>query len=157
MEPFTVSIVIKRPLDEVFDLASCLIRCSVWQSGVIEADKLTDGPVGVGTTYRHQVKFLGTVAEIHPTITVWDPSRRLEYQDQTVRAPFGAVYSFEPVEGGTRFTAIVTGDTTGKFVNYGQTFARRALMRQYETDLQTLKELLESGKKVEYPSDYRHP
>src|SRR5687768_16148701 len=98
MEPFTKSIVIERSLDEVFDLASCLIRCTVWQSGIVAAEKLTEGPVGVGTTYRHQVKFLGTVAEINPTITVWDPSSRLEYQDQTARVPFGAVYSFEAVE-----------------------------------------------------------
>jgi hypothetical protein len=117
------------------------------------AQKITEGPVGVGTMYRHQVKFLGTLAETHPTITVWDPPHRLEFQDQSARIPFGAVYTFEDVGGGTRFTAVVTGDTTGKFVNYGDTFARRALMRQYETDLQTLKELLESGKRVQYPSD----
>jgi hypothetical protein len=154
MEPFTTSITIKRPLAEVFDLASCLIRCSVWQSGIVAAQKETAGPVGVGTTYRHQVKFLGTIAETHPTITVWEPAHRLEFQDQSTRIPSGAVYTFEAVAGGTKFTAVVTGDTTGKFSNYGETFARRALMRQYETDLQTLKELLESGKPVKYPSDY---
>ena len=154
MEPFTTSIIIRRPLAEVFDLASCLIRCTVWQSGIVMAEKETAGPVGVGTTYRHQVKFLGTIAETHPTITVWDPATRLELQDTTTRLPSGAVYTFEAVEGGTKFTAVVTGDTTGKFSHYGETFARRALMRQYETDLQTLKELLESGKPVKYPTDY---
>ncbi len=153
MEPFTQSIVIQRPIEQVFDLASCLIRCSVWQSGIVSAEKVTDGPVGVGTTYRHQLKFLGTSAETHPTITVWEPPRRLEFQDLSAQVPFGAVYTFEVVDQGTRFTAVVTGDTTGKFIHYGETFAQRALMRQYETDLQTLKELLESGKRVKYPWD----
>lgn len=154
MESFTRSIIIQHPIEEVFDLASCLIRCSVWQSTVVAAEKITQGPVGVGTTYRHQVKFLGTVSEIHPTITVWEPSRRMEFRDDAVQAPSGAVYTFEQVDGGTRFTATVTGDTTGKFVHYGETFARRALMRQYDADMQTLKELLESGKQVKYPSDF---
>lgn len=154
MEPLTTSIVILRPIAEVFDLASCLIRCSVWQSTIVSAEKITDGPVGVGTTYRHQVKFLGALAETHPTITVWDPPYRLEFQDHSVRVPFDAVYTFEAVEGGTRFTAQVVGDTTGKFIQYGETFARRALLRQYESDLQTLKELLEGRKPVKYPQNY---
>lgn len=154
METFTKSIIIQRPVEEVFNLASCLIRCSVWQSTVVSAEKITEGPVGVGTTYRHQVKFLGTVAEIHPTITVWEPSRRMGFQDDDVHSPSGAVYTFESVDGGTKFTALVTGDTTGKFIHYGETFARRALMRQYDADMQTLKELLESGAKVKYPSDF---
>ena len=47
-----VSIVINRPLEEVFAYLSDLENNMNWRAGMIEAKKTSAGPIGVGTTYR---------------------------------------------------------------------------------------------------------
>ena len=49
----------------------------------------------------------------------------------------------EPVEGGTRFTQITKGEVGG-FFKLAEPLVVRAARRQYETDLATLKDILEA-------------
>jgi len=46
------SIVINRPLEEVFAELADLENNKKWRSGTVEAEKTSAGPIGVGTTYR---------------------------------------------------------------------------------------------------------
>ena len=53
MEPLVHTITINRPVEEVFDVATCQQRCVIWRGPITLAKKTTDGPVDVGTSYEH--------------------------------------------------------------------------------------------------------
>ena len=53
------SIVINRPVEEVFAAYTNLENHPKWHPGILEAVKTPDGPIGVGTTWRIARKVLG--------------------------------------------------------------------------------------------------
>jgi polyketide cyclase/dehydrase/lipid transport protein len=63
MTNFESSIVINRPLVEVFAFLSDLENNLKWRTGMIEAKKTSAGPIGVGTTYRMSNNLFGRRVE----------------------------------------------------------------------------------------------
>jgi uncharacterized protein YndB with AHSA1/START domain len=57
------SVVINRPLAEVFEYVANFEDYAQWATEVVEAKKTSEGPLGVGTTYTHFVQVLGVRAE----------------------------------------------------------------------------------------------
>jgi hypothetical protein len=144
MATITKSIVIKRPIEEVFDVATCLKRCVVWQASIVGSEKISEGPVGVGTRYRHQVKFLGIKSETHPVVTVWEPPHRMAYQDASGPSTFDVHFTCEPTPEGVKFTVNVSGEPKGVLANLTEPLLVPLLERQFESDLQALKVLMEN-------------
>ena len=142
------SIVINRPIEEVFDNATCLKSCVRWMTPMTKAEKVSDGDVGVGTIYKHKVKFMGYEVETHPTVRKYEPPHTLSFGDDTAVVPYVNTFSFEPVEGGTRFSVSV--DTTPKdFINaLLRPIVDKAFARQMQNDMENLKEMLEAGMPV---------
>lgn len=144
MEAIEKHIEVNRPIEEVFDVATCLKRCMVWRGPIIAAEKLTDEPVGVGSEYRHRVQFLGVTVEANPVITVWEPPRRSEFRNEKGPVVYEAKFTFEPTANGTLFTSVIEAEIQGVFRHIPDRLFLRAISRQHESDLQSLKELLES-------------
>ena len=53
------SVVISRPLREVWGYITDAGNLSVWEPAVVEATQITDGPVAVGTQWRGTFRLLG--------------------------------------------------------------------------------------------------
>ncbi len=53
------TVVIERPIEEVFAFATDPDKASLWQSTSLGTKQTSEGPVGVGTTFRDTSKFLG--------------------------------------------------------------------------------------------------
>ncbi len=53
------SVLIDQPLEEVFAYITDVNNNSLWQSSTLETEQTSEGPIGVGTTYRSVSKFLG--------------------------------------------------------------------------------------------------
>jgi hypothetical protein len=153
MEPIILTFVIQRPIAEVFDLATCLLRCKVWRPGVVEAEKLTPGEVQVGTRYRHQLKFLGVTYDSNPTITLWDPPHRMDYEDHSGPVKYEVSYSFEPTAEGTQFTMQVSGEPGKSYMHFDEELLRAALVRQFESAANSLKDILESETAIPMPEN----
>src|SRR5258708_39727926 len=64
-----VIIVINRPLEEVFAFLSNLENNLKWRSGMIKAEKISEGPIGVGTTYRLINSLFGQQVEGEAVVT----------------------------------------------------------------------------------------
>jgi uncharacterized membrane protein len=96
---------INRPVDAVFEFFLDLERnILVTDSTVESVVKVTEGPIGPGTTYRLRQPVLGKVREQTMRITAVDPERRIDME-----AAFGPVrpqfsLAFEPTATGTRVT-----------------------------------------------------
>jgi carbon monoxide dehydrogenase subunit G len=68
---------IAAPPTEVFAYLADLGNLAEWQSGVISAERTTDGPMGVGSEVRVVRELLGQRITAPLKITEYDPPRRL--------------------------------------------------------------------------------
>jgi uncharacterized membrane protein len=138
-----VSIVINRPLEEVFVFLSDLENNLKWRSGMIQAKKTSEGPIGVGTTYRMINNFFGRQIEGEAEVTEYEPNRKYATRNRS-GLPVETWRTFEPIPGGTRVTFMVKVEVSG-FMKLVEPLAARIGKRRLEADAATLKRLIESG------------
>jgi uncharacterized protein YndB with AHSA1/START domain len=138
------SVFINRPPDEVFRFVSDVEKWDQWAGEMVEVRKISEGPVGVGTTFSAAVKFLGQRSDSEQEITEYEPGNRLGIRVSSGPvAGSTAVFSFESVEGGTKVTEAVEGETGGLW-KVADPLLARMIERQYATNLGNLKDLLEA-------------
>src|SRR6266508_249981 len=138
------SIVIDRPIDEVFRFVHDPRNDASWQTTLIEATQLDETPYGVGTQIRELRRFLGLKVEMTREITEYEPSRKSAFKMVAGGAPMSGVYRLEPLDDGTRLTATGYVEPRGFFKMAEPLFTSMA-GRELEASLGHLKELLESG------------
>jgi hypothetical protein len=144
MEPVVQTIVINRPIAEVFDVATCQERCVVWRGPIIFTAKTSDGPTHVGSTYTHKVKFLGVTLEATPVVTAWEPPYRAEIKNKVGPITYQSTFTCEEVAGGTKLTSTILAETGGALKHIPDALVHQAIMRQHSGDLQALKEMMEN-------------
>ena len=138
-----VSAVINRPVEEVFAFVTRIENWNQWDTQLAEVKKTSEGPVGVGTTWQEVRHFMGRRMESTNEITEYEPNRKLSFKSTSGPFPVEGGYTFESVEGGTKFT--VKGQAeTGGFFKLADPIVRRAVKGQLETINANLKELLEA-------------
>jgi uncharacterized protein YndB with AHSA1/START domain len=143
------SVVINRPIAEVFDTATCMESCINWWTTVKEATKITPGPTAVGTEYRHISRFMGIAVEARPVITVLDAPRHFAYQSRTPNVALDMDFQFEEVEGGTKMTIKLIAQPSENIVSQTMLpLLTSAAERQFDNDMLALKEMMENGVKV---------
>jgi uncharacterized membrane protein len=139
MIEFNNSIIIKRSLSEVFDFVSNFENMPKWNYYILEVSKLSNGPVGKGTTF-HQIRkrdqqdfqVIKFVPNRLITIETLPPERSLKMR-----------FEFEPTDGGTQIKDIwqMETDVPGPF-NW---LAARKVKSAVAENLRKLKDLLETG------------
>jgi len=138
-----VSVVINRPLAEVFAILSNLENNMRWRSGMIAAEKTSTGPIDVGTTYRMINSLFGRRVEGQAVVTEYELNRK--YATINISGlPIKTKRTFEPVKGGTRVTFAVKAELGGLFTltkPLVATIGKRRLAR----DAAKAKELIEAG------------
>ena len=138
-----VSVVINRPLGEVFTKLTDLENNERWRSGTIQAEKTSAGDVGVGTTYRMVNSAFGRRMEGEAEVTEFEPNRRFVTKNRS-GVPIETERIFEPVEGGTRVTFTVKAELAG-FFQLAEPLVAGIGKRRLESDVADLKDLLEAG------------
>ena len=76
MANIEVSIVIDRPLDEVFAYLADEENNVNWRSGMVDVRRTSEGPVGVGTTYRIVNHVMGRRIEGEAEVTQFELNRK---------------------------------------------------------------------------------
>jgi uncharacterized membrane protein len=137
------SIVIDRPVEEVWIYIHDPSKDATWQATLLESEQLTDGPVGVGTRVREVRQFLGVRVEVAWEVTEYEPTSRSSIESVTGPVPFRGSYVLEPVNGGTKLTVVGELDAHGLFKLAEPVFARMT-GRELESNLGHLKDLLET-------------
>ncbi len=59
MAKYTATLATKRPLAEVFDYLSDFSTTAEWDPGVLEAERMDDAPIAVGSEFLIVAEFLG--------------------------------------------------------------------------------------------------
>jgi len=142
MAKFESSIVINRPVEEVFALLSNQENNPKWQSGSLENRKTSSGPIGVGTTWHSVSQFLGKRIESESEITEYEPNRKYTLKSK-LPFPVEARTTFERVEGGTRINLKAEAEIGG-FFKLAEPLVVSMGKRQFEANLANLKDLMEA-------------
>ena len=137
------SVVIHRPVEEVFAFVSNLETHDQWASGSSGVVKTSDGPLGVGTTYQGMIHFLGQDIQWTSEVTRYQPHERVDFKYTAGPLRMVESMTFDAVGGGTRITGVYEGETGG-FFKLAEAVVVRMFQRQVEGDLANLKSVMEA-------------
>jgi uncharacterized membrane protein len=141
MARFEHSVVISRPLEDVFAFAANPVNDPQWSSAV-DVTQVSAGPLVIGTEFQQVGRFLGRRVELSLQVTAYDPNQRLRLKTTSGPIRFAGTRRFEPVTGGTRVT--FTGDgETGGFFKLVEPLVIPMARRQLRVDLANLKRVVE--------------
>jgi uncharacterized membrane protein len=140
------TILIKRPQQEIFDYVADPANAHKWQSQFLSIEWTSEGPHGVGSTQRSLTRFLGRDIEATSQFTVWDPpnQQRFKVVDGPLKLEGGM--KFEPQGHSTKVTMEGQMDANG-FFKLAERLLKKQIERQFATNLEALKLLLEEGTK----------
>lgn len=65
------------PLQDTFDFVADFANSAVWDPGVADAERLGDGPTGLGSRYRLGVRMAGRIAPMEYRITTFEAPTRV--------------------------------------------------------------------------------
>ncbi|HYY80516.1 MAG TPA: SRPBCC family protein [Actinomycetes bacterium] len=113
MARFRQSVVINRPVEQVFAFISDLENDPPW-SGAAEMRRTSPGPVGVGTTFQQRDRLLGRRLELTLRVVGYEPDRKVTVSTTSRRLSFSGTRMVEPVgQGVTRVTFVGGGRAGG--------------------------------------------
>ena len=95
-------ILIDRRPEDVFDFVADEENEPQYNPQMRSAKKLTEGPIGVGTSFRAEMIGRGRVVPMTIQFTEFDRPRRLEERVQMRAMDLTGGLTFEPVDGTTR-------------------------------------------------------
>jgi len=135
---FTIDI--DRPPADVFAYLTDAANLPVWQSSALESH--WEGEKAAGARIKERRTFLGRDVESEVEVTAYEPDRRFALKSLSGPVPFEADHILEPRDGGTRL--VFHGDAEpGGFLKLGGPMVRRAAERQFRSDFERLKDVLE--------------
>jgi carbon monoxide dehydrogenase subunit G len=137
------SLVINRPLEEVFDFIANPENTHLWAGAVRESKLTSEGPIGVGSTTTVVIEFLGRRIEQNNEITEFEPNSKSSFKTTSGPMPMVTSMTLKAVEGGTEVTNSATLEGAGLFKLAEPIFAR-LVNRQVEMDFANVKDLLEA-------------
>jgi uncharacterized protein YndB with AHSA1/START domain len=144
MIDFTVETQIARPVHDVFAYATDPDRLPSWQDNTVSAERMDDGPLGVGSRLREVHRAPGG-KELESIVEVvrYEPDRvfALEVREGP---PIHGHLTFDPADGGTRVRFRAHGSLTGP-TRLIQPLVGRMLRKQFARQVATLKRVLEDA------------
>ena len=144
MYKFESSIFINRPQQEVFDYVTNPANNPQWQSGTESAEWTSDGPPGVGSTFKIVASLLGRKIESVVEITGWDPPNLSRIKSVGGPIPFENTVRLAAQGDGTLLTQNAQAEIGGLF-KLAEGLVGKQLDKQFEANNAALKLLLEAG------------
>jgi carbon monoxide dehydrogenase subunit G len=140
----TSSIVIDRPIEDVFAALTNVENAGKWFPGDVKEWWTSPPPHGVGSTRRARVKMGFVTTENDALATVYEPPHRAVMKGTSPNAPFETELRFESVDGGTRVDSRIEMIFRGPVRLVGPMFMRW-YGKSWEEGLRNLKRMMEAG------------
>lgn len=145
------SIVIERPIEEVFDFVADESNEPQYNVQMTRADKVTPGPIGVGTKFHAVMTGVGGAADMTIEFIEFSRPRRIVETTRLSNMDINGALYFEPVPKGTCMTWVWDLRPRG-FLKFLGPIMGRLGDRQERTIWSGLKRLMESR-----PEGFRQP
>ncbi len=142
MNEFEITVVIERPVEDVFAVLTDMSKTPAWTPGLAEVRRDGDGPLQVGEALTFVGSFLGRSYESAAAVTELVADER--FASKTTSGPFHLETDsrLEPVANGTRLATIYRGESDG-FFKIAESIVTRLARKQFETAAVNLKALME--------------
>lgn len=137
------SVTIRRPVQDVFAFVTDVRNNPRWQSNLVEARQLTQGPLRAGSGFREVRRLLGRQVHVTTQVTDYGPPARFAIRSTSGPVPFQGRFAFEDADGSTRVTFTLEVQAVGP-MKLAEGMVRGALQRDTEAALGRLKAILEA-------------
>ena len=140
------TLLIKRPIEDVFAAATNLPFSVTWRNALCGATQTSAGALGVGATFSQDVQIMGTKRTNTAIVTEYHPPYCFAYELVGGFVRYATRFTLEPEREGTRFTMTIEGETVPVWLK----LMREALMLRWAQhtvtqEMETFKALIESG------------
>ncbi|MDE2993592.1 MAG: SRPBCC family protein [Chloroflexota bacterium] len=143
------SIVVERPIEDVWAFVANIENMDQWVVGVSEPRLSNGRDIGVGATYTSKYTYAGKTHTIDYEVTAYEPQQHFATQSTEGPFPFQGELDLERVGQGTKVTNTIDAGSDGLFTTI--TFkllgplVRISMRRQLHKELVALKNILETG------------
>ena len=139
-----VSVVISRPLDEVFVFVGDVRNRPSWDESVDSEELTSPEPIGVGSTVRTRLRSMGKEYVYTWEIVEHDPPHRMRVESTSGPFPTTLDFAFASEDGGTRVDASVRGRPKG-LLRLMESMIANKTQQNLDRGYARLKRLLETG------------
>jgi len=137
-----LSVVVNRPVPEVFAFVTDPTNNPKWQESLVESRMTSPGPMGVGTQLTDVRKFMGRDIDSKLEVTAFEPNKTFAQKVISGPLKFEVLQTFEPSGNGTLIKLVAQGEPGG-FFKLAEGMVQKQLQSQLEADAQRLKRALE--------------
>jgi len=137
-----VTIHLNRPIEQVFAFLMDTTKLTMWQTNLIKFDKITEGPLHMGSRFREVRRTGRRESAFQAEITAFEPNKRFETRTFT-KPQVTVSYFLEPENGGTRVKHRFVMLTSG-FMRLLEPIIAKSIREDNELDFQNLKRVLEN-------------
>lgn len=138
------SVLINRPIDEVFTFVTTPENDAQWYIGVESRDHTPDEPAGVGSTSQSTIRFLGLPVDVTWQVDEYDPPNKIGVKTIEGPIPVEADYTFEATGEGQTKVAVHGKADVGKVFGIADPLVERMAQRQWDASFENLKDVLEN-------------
>ena len=139
-----VSVLISRPVEDVFELVEDARNRPRWDDSVDSEELTSPEPIGVGTTVRTTLRSMGREYVYTWTVVEHEPPTRMTIESTTGPFPTTLAYELSEEAEATRLDFSVTGRPKG-LLRLFQPLIARNTQKNLDHGFARLKRLLETG------------
>jgi len=102
-------------IEEAFAYMADFRHSAEWDPGVVEAQRLTEAPIGLGTRFRVEASFLGRGIPLEYEVTAYEPASRVELTAESAMIRSVDEITFTATGTGTNVTYVADLQGRGPF------------------------------------------
>jgi uncharacterized membrane protein len=136
---FDLEVTIERPVAAVFAYVADVRNLPEWQESAVAAEWIEPG-----RCFREHRTLLGRTAETEMEVTAFEPERRFDVRAVTGPVRFEIRHAFAQANDGTRVRVNAEAKTGGA-LRFAAAMAKSQVERQFRSDLERLKRVLEKS------------
>ena len=144
MPTLSNTIVIRRPIEDVFRVLTSVENAGKWFPANVTEEWTSAPPHGIGSTRHAVIRMLGRRTENDAVVTAYEPPHRAEMSGTTPNAPFVTALTFERQADGTAVRVQTELTWHGMQRLVGPLFASW-YGRAWDRGLVNVKRMMESG------------
>ena len=144
MIDFEISVLIDRPIEEIFGFISNPLNLPRWQSMLVEIKPLVPGLPGIGSKFSTKGEMMGRKIEGQLEITEFDSGGIFGYSGKAGPMQMHALITLKPVGTGAKVTFKAHAEPGGMF-KIAEGLLANQVKGQMEANLIKLKSILEAG------------
>jgi uncharacterized membrane protein len=144
---FDLEVTIARRVEDVFAYVSDVAHLPDWQESAVAASWIEPGK-----RFRERRSFLGRTASLELEVTACEQDRRFDVKSVSGPVRFEIRHAFEAAGDETRLR-VTAEAATGRALRFAAAMAKTQAERQFRSDLERLKALLEERRDEASPSD----